>query len=95
MTLFSKHHLTAEEEADAVSKLRGLLGEEVHQHLTRGGEEGLTEATLRRWVRARKGDVAKAARDLTEHAEWRSKAVPDGRIMEVIRKPTAPAGVPY
>jgi len=54
----------------------------VHELLRRGGEEGLTPATLRRWLVARKGDPRRAAEDLAAHAAWRAALVPRGRILE-------------
>lgn len=54
----------------------------VHELLKSGGEEGLTPATLRRWLIARKGDGARAAKDLAAHSAWRAALVPLGRILE-------------
>lgn len=54
----------------------------VHALLKSGGEEGLTPATLRRWLIARKGDGARAAKDLAAHGAWRAALVPLGRILE-------------
>jgi hypothetical protein len=89
--MFSKRQLSDEEQADAVQRLRGLLDDGVDAALKRGGEEGLTEGTLRRWLRARKWDVEHAAKDLRSHSEWRADAVPDGRLPEVSARGLAQA----
>ncbi|KXZ55383.1 hypothetical protein GPECTOR_3g51 [Gonium pectorale] len=68
--------------AAQLEELRRKCGPEADAQLRAGGEWGLDEATLRRWLVARKGDVKAAARDLTAHAAWRAKAVPRGRIYE-------------
>jgi hypothetical protein len=54
----------------------------VHDKLVQGGEAGLTDATLRRWLVARNWVVATALRDLEKHAEWRVAMVPNGRLSE-------------
>lgn len=36
-----------------------------------------------RWLVARKGDVSHAAKDLTEHAAWRAKNFPNGKVDQV------------
>ncbi|KIY95497.1 hypothetical protein MNEG_12466 [Monoraphidium neglectum] len=56
--------------------------EQVHRQLVSGGEEGVTQTQLRRWLRARGWDPAKAGRDLAAHAAWRAEFVPGGRIQE-------------
>ncbi len=35
---------------------------------------------LRRWLRARGWDVARAAAAITRHAEWRAAHMPSGRV---------------
>ncbi|KXZ55394.1 hypothetical protein GPECTOR_3g52 [Gonium pectorale] len=68
--------------AAQLEELRELCGAQVDAQLRSGGEWGLDEATLRRWLVARKGDCKAAARDLTAHAAWRAQYVPSGRISE-------------
>ena len=61
-----------------------LEGTGVDEQLTACGEEGVTDVNLLRWLRARRLDVALAARCLKEHAAWRSELVgPAGHIHEV------------
>lgn len=67
---------------DAMEEVRSLLPEVVHQQLIAGGEQGLTEQTLRRWTVARKMNARLAAADLTAHAAWRAAWAPQGRILE-------------
>lgn len=55
----------------------------VEQQLIAGGEEGLTDAQLYRWLAARSWSPARAARDLAAHAAWRAELVgPRGRVLE-------------
>ncbi|GAX82370.1 hypothetical protein CEUSTIGMA_g9799.t1 [Chlamydomonas eustigma] len=54
----------------------------VDSKLRAGGEEGLTNQTLRRWLVARKMNIQVAKADLEKHADWRSVHVPNGRICE-------------
>ncbi|KXZ55372.1 hypothetical protein GPECTOR_3g50 [Gonium pectorale] len=68
--------------AAQLEELRRMCCPEADAQLRAGGEWGLDDATLRRWLVARKGDVKAAARDLTAHAAWRAKTVPRGRIYE-------------
>ncbi|GIL91980.1 hypothetical protein Vretimale_18506 [Volvox reticuliferus] len=63
-----------------LEEIRQLCGPLVDEQLKKGGEEGLTIATLRRWLVARKGDVKEAAKGLQAHAAWRAKYVPNGRV---------------
>lgn len=77
---------SAEQQAAMVLELRALLGGfggEVEGLLQGGGEPGLDDATLMRWLRARKFVLAAAQHDLAEHAKWRAAYVPKGRILEV------------
>lgn len=67
-----------------IEQLRHACGPEVDAQLRQGGEEGLTDATLRRWLVARKWNVEKAASALKAHAAWRAAYVPDGCIPEVM-----------
>lgn len=69
-------------QAQALAELRALLPPDVEEKLINGGEEGLTEFTLLRWLRARKWNVQNTARDLIAHAQWRIEYVPGGRILE-------------
>ncbi|GFR53266.1 hypothetical protein Agub_g16048 [Astrephomene gubernaculifera] len=69
-------------DASKLEELRRICGDEVDAQLRKGGEWGLDEATLRRWLVARKGDVKEAARDLRAHAAWRAEYVPNGCISE-------------
>lgn len=57
--------------------------ETVDRQLRQGGEPGLTDDAMRRWLVARKWDVKAAHRDLTAHAAWRASYCPNGRIKEV------------
>jgi hypothetical protein len=50
---------------DAMEEVRSLLPEVVHQQLIAGGEQGLTEQTLRRWTVARKVGAAVHTRQRT------------------------------
>lgn len=68
-----------------LEELRQLCGPVVDNQLRAGGEDGLTDATLKRWLTARKGDVKLAAKDLRAHAAWRAAYVPNGRISAVRR----------
>jgi hypothetical protein len=81
--MFSKRQLSEEEKAAAVQQLKDILDESVDAALTRGGELGLSEFTLTRWLVARKWSVEAAARDLRAHSEWRARTVPHGRVSEV------------
>ncbi|GIL65657.1 hypothetical protein Vafri_19234 [Volvox africanus] len=63
-----------------LEEVRQLCGPLVDDQLKKGGEGGLTKATLRRWLVARKGDVKEAAKGLQAHAAWRAKFVPKGRV---------------
>lgn len=54
----------------------------VDTQLRQGGEGGLDSTTMRRWLVARKWDVAAAARQLSAHAEYRA-GISGGRITEV------------
>lgn len=68
-----------------VMELRELLGGEggeCDRLLRAGGETGLDDATLLRWLRARKWALAAAQHDLAAHAKWRAAYVPEGRILE-------------
>lgn len=69
---------------DLVAEMRAAFpnADLVDSQLRTGGEEGLTDAQLRRWLRARSFDPARAARDLSAHAAWRSESVPLGRVQE-------------
>jgi hypothetical protein len=57
---------------------------DVERLLRAGGEQGLTpgagigEATLKRWLRAEKGDVGAAVERLAAHAAWRADYVRAG-----------------
>ena len=64
--------------------MRQRLGDGVDAQLQRGGEEGLTDATLRRWLVARSWSTDAVLRDLASHATWREQFVPDGAIPEVL-----------
>ncbi|KAG2496602.1 hypothetical protein HYH03_005424 [Edaphochlamys debaryana] len=78
------HHPTVAT-AEQIAELRRMLGGsdgEVARQLLKGGEWGLDDATCRRWILARKGNLHDAARDLTAHAAWRAAFVPKGRIHE-------------
>lgn len=50
----SKREHSSEEQAVMMAQLRDALSPDVHVNLLKGGEEGVTEATLRRWLAARK-----------------------------------------
>eukprot|EP00877_Chromochloris_zofingiensis_P001376 jgi/Chrzof1/11239/Cz05g29020.t1 len=78
----SKREHSSEEQAVMMAQLRDALSPDVHVNLLKGGEEGVTEATLRRWLAARKWVLEDALRDLTAHAQWRAQFVPNGRILE-------------
>lgn len=54
----------------------------VDSQLRTGGEEGLTNAQLRRWLAARGWDPARAAHDLKGHAAWRAAFCPEGRVLD-------------
>ncbi|KAG2424190.1 hypothetical protein HXX76_014723 [Chlamydomonas incerta] len=69
-------------DAKSLAELKELCGQETDALLRKSGEWGLDDATLRRWLVARKGNVADAARDLKAHAVWRASYVPQGRIQE-------------
>lgn len=76
---------TAEEQATLVAALKARLSQpddQVEQSLITGGETGLDEATLRRWLRANSWIIDKAEGKLRKHAEWRRTFVPNGRIDE-------------
>lgn len=74
--------LDEEAKARIVTELKAALGDTVDQNLVKGGEEGLTDVTLRRWLVARKWVLDDALRDLRQHAVWRSEYVSQGRIVE-------------
>lgn len=76
---------TEEQETQYIEQLRTALNPEVDAQLRQSGEEGCTEPLLRRWLVARKWKVDSAAKDLTDHAKWRIKYVPNGEIAEVLR----------
>lgn len=81
----SKHEPTPDEMAALVEETRAHLAPDaaaVDRLLVQGGEQGVTAAQLRRWLRARGFDPARAARDLSSHATWRAKFVPAGRVLE-------------
>lgn len=52
--------LSDEQQTLMVDELKGTLGDAVHQNLLKGGEEGLLDATCRRWL-VRKGCSTAAA----------------------------------
>lgn len=66
-----------------VEQLRRELSPYVDSQLRQGGEEGSTDDCLRCWLTAYKLNVTTAARELTHHAAWRIKHVPNGFITEV------------
>ncbi|GBF97516.1 hypothetical protein Rsub_10439 [Raphidocelis subcapitata] len=71
--------------AELVAAARAELGgaAAAADHLLRtGGEEGLTDGQLARWLAARGWDPARAARDLAAHAEWRAAFCPRGRVLD-------------
>ncbi|GBF97515.1 hypothetical protein Rsub_10438 [Raphidocelis subcapitata] len=71
--------------AQLVAAARAELGGSAAavDHLLRtGGEEGLTDGQLARWLAARGWDPARAARDLAAHAEWRAAYCPRGRVLD-------------
>ncbi|GLC33863.1 hypothetical protein PLESTB_000812300 [Pleodorina starrii] len=70
----------ADEKLSQLRQLCGGAGGEVDKQLRKGGEDGLDDATLKRWLVARKGDVKEAAKDLQAHAAWRAAYVPGGII---------------
>ena len=43
----------------------------------------LDDMVLERWLRAENFDVDKAEKRLREHAIWREKEFPEGRVLEV------------
>lgn len=60
-----------------------LLAEtQVDQQLKQGGEEGLTEFNVLRFLRAEKFDSDSAEQRLKAHAKWRADHFPDGFIKE-------------
>lgn len=77
--------IPSEEEIESlVIELRTAFADtNTHELLIRGGDEGLTDLNLRRWLAARKWDVALARESLLSHAQFRSSFVPQGRILEV------------
>ena len=44
----------------------------------------LDKTVLERWLRAENFDVDKAEKRLREHAIWRQREFPEGRVLEVI-----------
>jgi hypothetical protein len=81
--MVSSKKLTEQEQEEAIAKLRTLLSDDIDAKLKQGGEEGLNEPCLRRWLVARKWDVELTAKCITTHAEWRANNTPQGRITEV------------
>ncbi|GBG00119.1 hypothetical protein Rsub_12730 [Raphidocelis subcapitata] len=75
---------TAEELASLIAAARAAIRDAdlVGRQLEQGGEEGLTDAQLKRWLAARGWDPARAARDLAAHAAWRAEFVRHGRVRE-------------
>ncbi|KAI8466216.1 MAG: CRAL-TRIO domain-containing protein, partial [Monoraphidium minutum] len=73
-----------DEAAALVAAARAALGDAaaVEAALVQGGEEGLSDMQLKRWLRARSWDPARAARDLASHASWRAAFAPLGRVQE-------------
>ncbi|GBG00596.1 hypothetical protein Rsub_13386 [Raphidocelis subcapitata] len=68
-----------------LSATRAALGPDaasVDRQLQQGGEEGLTDTQLKRWLAARGWDPARAAADLAAHAAWRVANVPAGFVPE-------------
>lgn len=56
------------------------MGDEVDAQLIQGGEDGLDDKTLRRWLVARKWKLEDAIKSLRAHALWRVGVAPKGRI---------------
>lgn len=80
--------MSLEDQQAKVVALRSEVGVEIDALLQASGEEGTTDTTLRRWLVARKWNVAHAAHDLTQHAKWRSEYVgPAKRVKDVRTSP--------
>eukprot|EP00775_Hariotina_reticulata_P011183 gene11183-11333_t len=70
---------------ETLGALRQALSDyesEVDAQLRQGGEEGLTDGTLKRWLVARKMQANVAASHIRTHAAWRAAWVPEGRVPE-------------
>lgn len=74
-------HRAASHESRELRALRRLLGPELAERMAAGGEV-LSDAALRRWLRARRSPAA-AAVSLAAHAAWRSTEFPAGGVLEV------------
>jgi hypothetical protein len=85
--MVSAKKLTEQEQEEAIAQLRTLISDEIDAQLKQGGEEGLNEPCLRRWLVARKWDVELTAKCITNHAEWRLNTTQNGRITEVRASP--------
>ena len=48
-----------------------------------GGEGGLDDVTLHRWLQAENYNVDAAEKRLRAHAIWRKEEFPEGRVLEV------------
>eukprot|EP00798_Chlamydomonas_sp_ICE-L_P018783 gene18783-25323_t len=71
------------EEQEHVEKLRLLCHElepEIDARLKQAGEEGVTDAFLLRWCRARKYDLPHASKDIEHHSLWAVEIKPAGVI---------------
>lgn len=71
--------------SNRVEALRAAVGGDDGPTATRlrAGGEAFDEGTLRRWLTAKRNNVQEAARELAQHAVWRSGFVPKGRITKV------------
>eukprot|EP00798_Chlamydomonas_sp_ICE-L_P018799 gene18799-25344_t len=69
-----------EMQAKAIASLREMIPAEVASKLEQAGEEGVTNAFLLRWLRARKWDISNANRDIAKHADWAVEMKPEGFV---------------